>query len=208
MLSESREKPGQAPYFLFLGKRVHHAGSYPELLRTSGSRALAFSARCRFPGFPPCAHASTRPSRFPIKQESSTPGRVSAGSHGQCFPVRGLLPRCETPLNCSCDRGCLGEHRDRREVIPVFLSMLGSHHGVDELASGHNLGVGPCGGKMLRIAGDQIMRCSSLCAFQKNVIIGIRTGAHPLGGEQRFLTPFHLPPDWAQKPVALTHEVA
>jgi hypothetical protein len=57
-----------------------------------------------------------------------------------------------------------------------------SHHCVEELASVHNLCVGPFRGKILHIAGHQVVSTRSLGALQKNVIIGIRTSAHLVGG--------------------------
>ena len=48
-----------------------------------------------------------------------------------------------------------------------------SHHGIEELASGHDLRTGPCGGKMPGIASDQIMRRGCLRTLQENVVVRV-----------------------------------
>ena len=44
------------------------------------------------------------------------------GSHGQCFPVRGLFPRCEIPVDCSGNRECLKafEQSGHLPACPTF----------------------------------------------------------------------------------------
>jgi hypothetical protein len=56
-----------------------------------------------------------------------------------------------------------------------------SHRGLEELASGYNLGVGPFHRKILKIAGHEVIGVCGLGALQKNVVIGIRAGMHRFG---------------------------
>lgn len=56
-----------------------------------------------------------------------------------------------------------------------------SHRGLEELASGYNLGVGPFHRKILQIAGHEVVGVCGLGALQENVVIGIRAGMHPFG---------------------------
>ncbi len=72
-----------------------------------------------------------------------------------------------------------------------------SCHGVEELASGHNLRVGPLHRKILRIAGHQVVGACGLGALQENVVVRIGTGMHLLGR----LDPKSILPDSMQRVV-------
>ncbi len=61
------------------------------------------------------------------------------------------------------------------------LAVNTSRNGVQKLARCNDTDAGPSRRKMLCVSGNQVMRSRSLRALQKNIVVGIGTGADPLG---------------------------
>ena len=75
-----------------------------------------------------------------------------------------------------------------------MLPLTNLRHSVEKLTSRYDLGVGPFRREVLQIAGHDVMGTRSLCAFQKNIVIGVGTGMHFLGR----LDPKPILPDSAE----------